>query len=84
MRIITPDLIFYCTQNQLCATVDSQCLEYLGYITLPPIWQTFDSERSEAIVIHKADNIYQKGFAKLPLSTHLGFFFAGPKKCIAQ
>ena len=39
-----------------------------------PIWQTFDSERSEAIVIHKADNIYQKGFAKLPLSTHLGFF----------
>ena len=28
------DLIFYCTHNQLCATVDSRCLEYLGYITL--------------------------------------------------
>ena len=28
------DLILYCTHNQLCATVDSQCFEYLGYITL--------------------------------------------------
>ena len=26
--------IFYCTPNQLCATVDSRYLEYLGYITL--------------------------------------------------
>ena len=36
MKIITHDLnhdlIFYCT-----ATVDSQCLEYLGYITLAKI-----------------------------------------------
>ena len=28
------DLIFYRTQLIVCATVDSQCLEYLGYITL--------------------------------------------------
>ena len=39
MKIITPDLnhdlIFYCTHNRLCVPqVDSQCLEYLGYITL--------------------------------------------------
>ena len=27
-------LIFYCTTMIVCATVDSQCLEYLGYITL--------------------------------------------------
>ena len=25
------------TQSIVCATVDSQCLEYLGYITLPNI-----------------------------------------------
>ena len=37
MKIITHDLIFYCTHNHnsiAYATVDSQCLEYLGYITL--------------------------------------------------
>ena len=36
MKIINPDLnhdlIFCCTHNQLCATVDSKCLEYLGYM----------------------------------------------------
>ena len=26
------------TQSIECATVDSQCLEYLGYITLAVIW----------------------------------------------
>ena len=25
------------TQSIVCATVDSQCLEYLGYITLPSL-----------------------------------------------
>ena len=35
MKIITYDLIFYCTHNQLCVLqYISQCLEYLGYITL--------------------------------------------------
>ena len=40
MKIISHDLnhdlIFYCTHNQLCVPqyLDSQCLEYLGYITL--------------------------------------------------
>ena len=34
MKIITHDLIFYCTQSIVCAIVDSQCLAYLGYITL--------------------------------------------------
>ena len=28
------DLLFYYTQSILCATVDSQFLEYLGYVTL--------------------------------------------------
>ena len=28
------DLIFYCTNNKLCAIIDCQCLEYLAYITL--------------------------------------------------
>ena len=33
---LNPDLIFYCTNNKLCVstTVDNQCLECLGYITL--------------------------------------------------
>ena len=35
--MITHYSIFYCTHNQLCATVDSQCLEYLGYISLTHI-----------------------------------------------
>ena len=26
--------MFYCTQSIVCATVDIQCLDYLGYITL--------------------------------------------------
>jgi hypothetical protein len=33
VKIITHDLIFHCTHNN--ATVDIQCLEYLGFITLP-------------------------------------------------
>ena len=38
VKIITHDLIFYCTniKSIVCATVDSQCLEYLGCITLAP------------------------------------------------
>ena len=33
-RLLNHDLTFYCKHNQLCATVKSQCLEYLGYLTL--------------------------------------------------
>ena len=36
MKIVTSDLFYDLlhTQSIVCATVDSQCFEYLGYITL--------------------------------------------------
>ena len=34
---LNTDYQLWCTQMIVCATVNSQCLEYLGYITLPAI-----------------------------------------------
>ena len=66
MKIITHDLnhdlIFNCTHTQsiVCATVDSQCLDYLGYITLTKSLKNPESAKVYTIYIKNQDKVELK------------------------
>ena len=48
------------TKSIVCATVDSQCLEYLGCITLARVWFTYLLERTGIeIVLESQGNDYE-------------------------